>query len=117
MRPREALKIKNPKGEVHIKKTQHWREEQDEQKRTNTRMARRGDRSQTSPGKGARAERPCPRLQGMGAGRRLQTILNPHDKEATQEERATQRKTPKASEGRRAAKGKLQGKKKGLGLG
>ena len=61
-----APQIQNPEGEEPIEKNRHRREEQDEQKRTNPRTARRGEKSRTSHR--PRDKSQMPRLPIAGGG-------------------------------------------------
>ena len=61
-----APQVKNPKGEEPIEKNRHRREEQDEQKRTNPRTARQGEKSRTSHR--PRDKSQMPRLPIAGGG-------------------------------------------------
>ena len=83
-------------GEEPIEKNWHRREEQDEQKRTNARMGRQGEESRTSPRERRKSRTPLSQIARGGCRKEAADKFDPHNKEGTQEVKATQRKTPKA---------------------
>ena len=72
-------------------------EEQDEQKRTNPRMARRGEESRMSSRARNKSQMPLPQITGAGRRKEAPDNFDPHNEEETQEDKATQRTPPKAS--------------------
>ena len=87
--------IQNPEGEEPIEKSRHRREEQGGQKRTNPKTAHRGEESGTSSRAGDKNQTP---QSARGESREENPDkFDHHNEEGTQEERRTQRTTPKTS--------------------